>query len=565
MASFEGMRLGAYELLERIGEGGMAEVYRAKQLTAFGREVALKVIRPEFTGDSPFRRRFLREALAISRLSHPHILPLIEFGDEDGTLYLVMPLVREGTLRDLLNERGGWLMPEEALPLFYQLCEAVQYAHEEGIIHRDIKPQNILLQQHTHVFLADFGIARDRFDTHMTQTGAGIGTAEYMAPEQAEGRSNARSDIYSLGVVLYQMLTGMVPYSGTTPLQVLMKQASEPIPDPRRCNPGLPADLLDIFAIALAKAPAQRFASAQALSHALQQVMGDVILPPFSGQPPGFASPNAPTRLDSGVLPTLGPSAFRRPLEEPEAPHSFGSLPTALPGAAPPAPGAAQHTSPPSAETIITPSAWEVRAHRESDWATTWNRGDEIRPPDSDSKQSSRPRRGLLIGALIGALLLTLAITSIASGYVDLPWLRHSSATPGDQPVAAPPGIISQPTNTPEPIMTAFPQPGNTPAPQPTAMPSPQATDTPAPQPTDSPTPQPTNTPTAAPAPQPTTTPAPQPTDSPTPQPTDTATPQPTATPTPGPAATATPGSTNSPAPTPGSSPASGATTTPVP
>src|SRR5579885_2232828 len=103
----QGTRLGAYELMECIGEGGMADVYRARQLTAFGREVALKVIRPEFTGDGPFRRRFLREAQAISRLSHPHILPLIEFGDEDGTLYLAMPLVREGTLRDLLNERGG--------------------------------------------------------------------------------------------------------------------------------------------------------------------------------------------------------------------------------------------------------------------------------------------------------------------------------------------------------------------------------------------------------------------------------------------------------------------------
>jgi serine/threonine protein kinase len=559
MAVFEGMRLGAYELLECIGEGGMAEVYRAKQLTAFGREVALKVIRPEFTGDSPFRRRFLREALAISRLSHPHILPLIEFGDEDGMLYLVMPLVREGTLRDLLHERDGWLTPEEALPLFYQLCEAVQYAHEEDIIHRDIKPQNILLQQHTHVLLADFGIARDRFDTHMTQTGAGLGTAEYMAPEQAEGRSDARSDIYSLGVVLYQMLTGTVPYSGTTPLQVLMKQASEPIPDPRSYNPNLPAELMDIFQIVLAKAPNQRFASAQALSHALQQVMGDVSLPPFPGQPPGFASPNAPTRLDTGVLPTLGPSAPRRPLEEPEAPHSFGSLPTALPGVTPPALGAARHTSPPGAETIITPSAWEVRAHRESDWATTWNRGDEIRPPDADSKRSSKPRRGLLIGALIGALLLTLAITSIASGYVDLPWLLPGSTTHSDQPVAAPPGIIGQSTNTPEPIMTAVPQPGNTPAPQPTAMPmpSPQATDTPAPQPTDTPTPQPTSTSTAAPAPQPTATPAPQPTDTPTPQPTDT--------PTPGPAATATPGSTNSPAPTPGNSPTPEETATPAP
>jgi serine/threonine protein kinase len=224
MPGLEGTRLGAYELIERVGEGGMADVYRARQLTAFGREVALKVIRPEFTGDEPFRRRFLREAHAISRLSHPHILPLIEFGDERGLLYLVMPLVREGTLRDLLQHHSGPLPLEEAIPLFTQLCDAVQYAHQEGIIHRDIKPQNILLQRYTHVLLADFGIARDRFDTKMTSTGAGIGTVEYMAPEQAGGRTDARSDIYSLGVVFYQMITGALPHTGTTPLQVLIKK-----------------------------------------------------------------------------------------------------------------------------------------------------------------------------------------------------------------------------------------------------------------------------------------------------------------------------------------------------
>src|SRR5690348_8086329 len=154
MAGLEGTRLGDYELIEQIGSGGMAEVYRARQLTAFGREVALKVIRPEFSKQQEFRERFLREAQAISRLSHPNILPLIEFREEGQTLYLVMPLVREGTLRDLIKQRNGPLAREEALPLFTQLCSAVHYAHAQGIIHRDIKPQNVLLQQHTHVLLA---------------------------------------------------------------------------------------------------------------------------------------------------------------------------------------------------------------------------------------------------------------------------------------------------------------------------------------------------------------------------------------------------------------------------
>src|SRR5579871_5908519 len=211
MAGLEGLRLGAYELIERIGGGGMAEVYRAKQLTAFNREVAIKVIRTGYSEDASFRERFLREAQAISKLSHPNILPLIEFGEQDNTLYLVMPLAREGTLRDLLRQRNGPLALEEAIPLFAQLCDAVHYAHEEGIIHRDIKPQNVLLQRRSHVLLTDFGIARVPAQSQVTRTGAGIGSIEYMAPEQAQGQATTRSDIYSLGVVLYQMLTGVVP------------------------------------------------------------------------------------------------------------------------------------------------------------------------------------------------------------------------------------------------------------------------------------------------------------------------------------------------------------------
>ena len=218
MPVLEGTVLGAYELLQRLASGGMAEVYCARQLSAFGREVALKVILPCHTEDQTLRTRFLREAYTISRLAHPHILPLIEFGDENGTCYLVMPLIREGTLRDLLQQRGA-LPIEQAIPLFLQLCDAVQYAHDQGIIHRDIKPQNILLQGGHHVLLADFGIARTLLDTQITVTGLGLGTVEYMAPEQALGQADTRSDIYSLGIVLYQLLTGVVPSLGTTPLQ----------------------------------------------------------------------------------------------------------------------------------------------------------------------------------------------------------------------------------------------------------------------------------------------------------------------------------------------------------
>jgi serine/threonine protein kinase len=309
MTGLEGTRLGDYELVERVGGGGMAEVYRAKQLTAFGREVALKVIRPGLSENEKFRERFLREAQAISRLSHPNILPLIEFGEEQETLYLVMPLVREGTLRDLIRQREGALPLEEAISLFLQLCSAVQYAHEQGIIHRDIKPQNVLLQQHTHVLLADFGIARDSAETRITGEGAGLGTVEYMAPEQAIGRADKRSDIYSLGVVLYQLLTGVVPYSGSTPLQVLLKRTNEPLPDPRTLNPSLGAQIVPVLQTALAKDPAHRFQTALALGRAVQQMQPNARSGTTSAPiwPPPASSP-MPRISDAPLMPPPPPA-----------------------------------------------------------------------------------------------------------------------------------------------------------------------------------------------------------------------------------------------------------------
>jgi serine/threonine protein kinase len=329
MAGLEGTGLGDYELVELIGSGGMAEVYRARQLTAFGREVAVKVIRAEFSKQQEFRERFLREAQSISRLSHPNILPLIEFREEGQTLYLVMPLVREGTLRDLIKQRKGPLAPEEALPLFAQLCSAVHYAHAQGIIHRDIKPQNVLLQQHTHVLLADFGIARDRKEKTITATGAGVGSAEYMAPEQAMGHADTRSDIYSLGIVLYQMLTGVVPYSGSTPLQVLVKHTTAPLPDPRTLNPNLPPGIAQVLQTALAKAPDERFQSAQALARAAQQALADGASQSRANTS-GWSQPSSqamPPAVSAAFAPAAPPRAAGSAPLSPSSPGSYETQP----------------------------------------------------------------------------------------------------------------------------------------------------------------------------------------------------------------------------------------------
>ncbi len=429
MAGLEGTRLGDYELVELIGSGGMAEVYRARQLTAFGREVALKVIRPEFSKQQEFRERFLREAQSISRLSHPNILPLIEFREEGQTLYLVMPLVREGTLRDLIKQHSGPLAPEEALPLFTQLCSAVHYAHAQGIIHRDIKPQNVLLQQHTHVLLADFGIARDRKEKTITATGAGVGSAEYMAPEQAMGQADIRSDIYSLGIVLYQMLTGVVPYSGSTPLQVLLKHTTAPLPDPRALTPGLPSGIVQVLQTALAKAPEERFQSAQALARATQQALADASAQPRSSasgwsQPSGQATPPAASAAfappassrasgsayeqpGAAALPVSPLGSFEtRPASSNYGPTPSGNMPSfSQPGAGQAA--AAPAFGPPGFSAAMTSSA-------------TRQPPAPVFPAPGTAKGSpprNRPTRLIALGSVIalvvvlGGILLTLGLT----------------------------------------------------------------------------------------------------------------------------------------------------------
>jgi serine/threonine protein kinase len=516
MAGLEGRRLGAYELIQRIGGGGMAEVYRARQLTAFGREVAIKVIRAGFSEDETFRERFLREAQAISRLSHPNILPLIEFGEEDETLYLVMPLAREGTLRDLLQH--GPLPLEEAVPLFTQLCDAVQYAHEEGIIHRDLKPQNVLLQR-SRVLLADFGIARDTAEAqHMTTTGTGIGTVEYMAPEQAVGQATKQSDIYSLGIVLYQLVTGRVPYTGTTPYQVLTKHIYAPLPDPRLLNPNLPAELVEVLQHALAKDPEQRFASAQALGRAVQQVRSDPLLdlptrtsttlPPLAG---GGLPPPSMTRQT-----TWHGQDFREKsdaLVPPEGPS--GPTPARPEGVTgglhgrwdPPTPPGWANVGPAPVESDLP--TWGMQGGRTGGVAPDWQQRGRSGPPFAPGAgpvpqpPAVRRKRRVLIGALAAAAVLLLVLASVgaanalglfrspASGQVaqgptatsgPLTGTTHTPAatagapTPTDAATQPATGATTPPatsTAKPAPTGTAKPVPTNTAKPVPTQTPNP--------------------------------------------------------------------------------------------
>jgi serine/threonine protein kinase len=274
MSTLTGHKLGKYQLVERLGQGGMAEVYKAFQ-PGVERFVATKVLHSHRAGSADFVARFQREARAIGRLQHPNIVRIIDFDVEGDIDYMVMDYVTGGTLSEYLMGRKA-LPLNEALPIIAQLAEALAYAHQQGMLHRDIKPGNILFsdETHTQVVLTDFGLARllDDGDAKLTMTGAMIGTPTYMSPEAVRGEPcDVRADLYSLGVVLYEMVTGKTPYAAETPYSMMMKQANEPLPSPRALKPDLPEVVEALLLKALAKAPDERFQSAAEFASAIQQ------------------------------------------------------------------------------------------------------------------------------------------------------------------------------------------------------------------------------------------------------------------------------------------------------
>ena len=266
---------GRYTVIERVGSGGMAEVYRARD-ELLGREVALKVLHARFSQDRAFVERFKREAQAAANLNHPNIVSLFDYGADDGAYFIVMELIEGRSLSDILRDEGA-LMPERAAEIAADVAKALSRAHTGGLVHRDIKPSNIMITSSGQTKVTDFGIARalgSDGDQTMTQTGMVIGTAAYFSPEQAQGNPvDARSDVYALGVVLYEMLAGRAPFTGETPLAVAYKHVREdPVP-PSAANSDVPKPLDAITMKALAKNPDNRFSSATEMQEDLERFL----------------------------------------------------------------------------------------------------------------------------------------------------------------------------------------------------------------------------------------------------------------------------------------------------
>jgi len=303
-----------YEILEQLGGGGMAIIYKGRD-TLLNRLITVKFLRPEFTCDEDFVQLFRREAQAIASLSHPNIVSIYDVGSEDKTHYLVMEYVEGDNLKNLIRAQGT-ISPERAMQIAQQISDALQHAHENNIVHRDIKPQNILITREGRAKLTDFGIAKEATTATLTQTDTIVGSVHYISPEQARGETaGPRSDIYSLGIVLYEMVTGVLPFQGETPIGVALKHIQEVPPRPSSLNSSVTPRLENIIARAMAKNSVERYETARQLSQELE----GIAKPAFqkAGQADTedeFATRVIPT-VTRGNLPTQ-PVATPMPVQE---------------------------------------------------------------------------------------------------------------------------------------------------------------------------------------------------------------------------------------------------------
>ncbi len=530
MTHLVGQQLGRYLVQEQIGRGGMARVYRALD-TSLQRTVALKVLAPQLAVDPEFARRFEREAQVAANLRHPNIVTIFDVGEHNGLRYIAMEYVRGRTLHAIIEERGA-LGLGAAVAIVGPVAAALDYAHSQGAVHRDVKPQNVMIDTDGRVLLTDFGIAQapdggDNRGERLTRTGIFMGTPEYISPEQASAqRVDGRSDLYSLGIATYEIITGMVPFSGTTP-QLIVAHAQNAPPPPSSVDPDQPPELDRVLAKILAKRPESRFADGRTFVEELRQVARSygIMVP----QAPELAALVLPRDSSAGqATVSLGRGDTTRDPRAPVMPPArlpSGPAPVE-PRAGPPS--LAQPAPPRSAPQPrpTSPSRPTAPARRQSIEDDLY--GPPPGPPSGPTAQAAGGARipwGVIVAIGVLAVLVLVAIQN-----------RGTFALPQQPTLEIPSLVVTQVTDTPSP--TPMPTPTPTPTAEPTLtpttappLPTTEPTGVPV-QPTRVPV-QPTAEPTEVPTPEPTRAPPVEPTIPPTAEP-----PIPTEAPTVAPTAT---------------------------
>jgi len=446
---------GRYRIEEPLGQGGMSAVYRATDPN-LRRTVAIKLIHSHLASDPEFVRRFEEEAAAVARLRHPNIIQVFDFNHDGNTYYMVLEYLPGQTLLEKLeraNQQGQLLSLAETRDIMIPLCEAVSYAHQQGMIHRDLKPANVMINPQGQPVLMDFGIAKIVGGESMTATGGVIGTVAYLSPEQIRGvRPDHRADLYALGIILYQMITGRLPFQGENTAATMMQHLNNPVPDARQFNRNTPPVLVNIIQKALAKDVSQRYQSAEEMVFALRQIGMDAAATNIRSAPTVPATTMPPTGMTGSTRQPTGSTSY------PTMPPATGPVPMAkkrpgwlIPAAAvltlltlflcitAAAIGGRQLFG--NSEATATPTTFFVAS------AATDT------PPDRDQEET----------AAVGE---TVVVTETPT--------NTPSATPTTPPEpTATPSLAASPTL----IATATTLPTNTPPPSPTVAPSPVATE----------------------------------------------------------------------------------------
>lgn len=341
---------GRYEILERIGGGGMALVYKGHDILLH-RKVAVKVLRGQYVHDEEFISRFRREAQAAASLSHPNVVSIYDVGQEGEVHYIVMEYIEGTTLNELIKQRAP-LPVEEAVHIAAQICDALDHAHHNQIVHRDIKPHNILIGKNGRTKVTDFGIARASTSSTITQTGAVVGSVHYFSPEHAKGvTAGAKSDLYSLGIVMYQMLTGTLPFLGESPISVALKHLQEDVQDPRKINSFIPQSVENIILKAMRKNPDERYQTAGDMQNDLETCL----LPSRKNEPKiVFYDDDEMDEERTRVIPAIKPG-FQEDLMETKQHFGMKEAVVSSQSPSPTAPSNNGTTEPPGKK----PSAWK--------------------------------------------------------------------------------------------------------------------------------------------------------------------------------------------------------------